>query len=587
MCGIVGVFALGEAENKTIESTRQKRMQWILTEMLQSTQVRGTDATGVATLYSNGDYHGLKMGISALELISRFGKDEGSYEHFINLWDKNKNEAVAAIGHCRKTSVGGVYNNNNNHPIKVGEIIGVHNGTLKNHDQIIKNLGNVRDGQVDSEAIFRLVHRFTENGKIPFTTEILEEIANRLDGTYACLAMSGNNPYQIGAFRDDRPIEFLLLKSLGILVVGSESGFLKHLVFSINKEARLYTNPLFPKIAAADVELKSTANETVMVINLINPVVKETTISDIVETKYIYKNKKVWLNKPATQQAVQSTKATTVVKGTVFGQNKTVVVKKDEGKRVYDETLGKYVTQVDENEASKLKNVVVPIEHGAAVVTIPAENKATKNTECKIVDESSELKVTTPGTKNVVPDSLKTGKKIDSVKEVDMKVDTDALEISKSIMKELTSYGSDEEAANDLELADIQTLRTLPMFALANRIRRTTYSNGAYSGVLAYKKIQKLAEKESKSTCTDKTATAETKLRCLKVFTGVIASVLSNSLGEQVAEEVEQTVSKAFEEGLELKSKVLDGIFSSGDHKRLPIVGKAISTIKTIEQGKE
>lgn len=33
------------------------------------------------------------------------------------------------------------HDNVNNHPIKVNEIIGVHNGTLENHNKIFTNLG--------------------------------------------------------------------------------------------------------------------------------------------------------------------------------------------------------------------------------------------------------------------------------------------------------------------------------------------------------------------------------------------------------------------------------------------------------------
>lgn len=69
--------------------------------------------------------------------------------------------ARVLIGHTRWATVGSPLNMNNNHPMRHGSIVGVHNGTLTNHDDILRITGRWKDDtQVDSEAIFAAVNRW-------------------------------------------------------------------------------------------------------------------------------------------------------------------------------------------------------------------------------------------------------------------------------------------------------------------------------------------------------------------------------------------------------------------------------------------
>ena len=65
MCGVIGVLAYGDFNEKKDERVRQESMIYLTSELLQLTQSRGKDATGIATMFSDCDYMGLKMGISA------------------------------------------------------------------------------------------------------------------------------------------------------------------------------------------------------------------------------------------------------------------------------------------------------------------------------------------------------------------------------------------------------------------------------------------------------------------------------------------------------------------------------------------
>lgn len=66
-----------------------------------------------------------------------------------------------AILHTRFATHGSPEDNRNNHPIEHGNIIGVHNGVLRNHEEVLKITGRQDpETEVDSEAIFAAVNKW-------------------------------------------------------------------------------------------------------------------------------------------------------------------------------------------------------------------------------------------------------------------------------------------------------------------------------------------------------------------------------------------------------------------------------------------
>jgi hypothetical protein len=302
MCGIVAALAYGEFEEKRMERIRQESMIFLTSELLQLTQGRGKDATGIATMFSNCDYMGLKMGISAQEFLARFGGKETDYEGYLKVWRKKAlTPAKMVIGHCRKPSIGGAAtpdDNKNNHPIKIGDIIGVHNGTLTNHEKIFTNLACKRDGCVDSEAIFRLLHHYTTNGTEPFTTQALQETCKRLSGSYAVLAFSGNNPFQLAAFRADRPLEIAVIKPLKLVLIASEKDFLRMALFRYNKMANLYQVGAlkFLSLTKGDVLEGTLADDSLFLFDVRKEIDDTTKIPDLFITESIPRIDKIWVS---------------------------------------------------------------------------------------------------------------------------------------------------------------------------------------------------------------------------------------------------------------------------------------------------
>lgn len=129
MCGLVGMAGdLGAADRK------------IFRNMLDVCQVRGRDSTGVINVNQQNKYATAKALGPPSYLF-----DTRQYDTKIDIGFNS-----ALIGHCRHKTSGDV-SIANAHPFvsENGKIVGVHNGTLRNHT----SLDGWETGMVDSEAM--------------------------------------------------------------------------------------------------------------------------------------------------------------------------------------------------------------------------------------------------------------------------------------------------------------------------------------------------------------------------------------------------------------------------------------------------
>jgi len=281
MCGIVGVLRYGTLGN---EDDRNSAL-YLATTLLELTESRGKDATGVVSLFDDGNFFGQKMAVRSSEFITRFGGTDSDFDGLQTvLRDYKKSHLRTIIGHCRKKSVGGAFDNVNNHPIKVNNIIGVHNGTLRNHDIIFKNLKCKRDGTVDSEAIFSLLNYYTKNCKEPFTLEMLVEVTKRLEGSFSILAFNANNPNQLVSARDGRPAEYCLVRPLKMILIGSEEKIIDAALWNYNKLAWNHNINGFKKLRASDIDRKTLSDDTIALFDMTREITPTTEISSLYDT---------------------------------------------------------------------------------------------------------------------------------------------------------------------------------------------------------------------------------------------------------------------------------------------------------------
>lgn len=99
-------------------------------------------------------------GDEAVQYQSREGRADslGNLEY---IYETVKQNPRWFVGHTRWATHGSPKNNANNHPILHGDVIGVHNGVLRNHESILKVTGRQDPtAEVDSEAIFAAVNKY-------------------------------------------------------------------------------------------------------------------------------------------------------------------------------------------------------------------------------------------------------------------------------------------------------------------------------------------------------------------------------------------------------------------------------------------
>lgn len=316
MCGIVSVVLCGDVQ-KGYE-TRRKTADVLFSSILAQTEERGKDATGLATCFKNGDYCGLKMGVKSTEFIERRGDETTYFNGYMKKLYENPSQVVTHIGHCRKSSVGNNTENANNHPVRCGDVVGVHNGTLSNHEAVFEELGCKRDGDVDTEAIFRIMEHLTENGKKPFSIELLQDVARRLNGTFTTLSFLGNAPHQLAILRDTRPLDICYIKPLQLFVAASDKKFIERAIWYYNLGVRL--NCTFEGavlLEKGDIEHKTFFNTHV---GLVDASVDGKEIDDVLKIGR-FEGAKIWQTKRSVTQA--NTGMHNTATGTGTGANST------------------------------------------------------------------------------------------------------------------------------------------------------------------------------------------------------------------------------------------------------------------------
>lgn len=136
MCGIAG-YSL--TEGSTLDPYRAARV------LLASVAERGADAAGCAYVGDDGVIVHKQPG-GASRFLEQFAIPHDLRQVLLHVRDHTKGRPSLAA---------------NNHPIRHGSIVGVHNGRIDNDEAIFARLGcgRAEDGMtVDSEAIFALLN---------------------------------------------------------------------------------------------------------------------------------------------------------------------------------------------------------------------------------------------------------------------------------------------------------------------------------------------------------------------------------------------------------------------------------------------
>ena len=135
------------------------------------------------------------------------------------------------LGHTRDPTKGSPQIPSNNHPIVRGDTIGIHNGTIKNDDEIFLRLIDMktsgRIGSVDSEAIFALIERMPRSHDLSDYARRLHTLSMLLAGSYTILYFHPDEPYILYLLKYNNPISVHFDPELNSLFFSSRYLFLR------------------------------------------------------------------------------------------------------------------------------------------------------------------------------------------------------------------------------------------------------------------------------------------------------------------------------------------------------------------------
>jgi glucosamine 6-phosphate synthetase-like amidotransferase/phosphosugar isomerase protein len=179
VCGIAGYSLRGDS---TVEPTLATQT------LLAAISERGSDAVGYAYRGSDPSIAVRKQRGGASALLDRLAVPGEARQALVHVRDYTK-------GHPSLTA--------NNHPIRHGSVVGVHNGIIANDEEIMAahGFGRAEPGMtVDSEAIFALLD------ESPGSASALEELHGSMaaawlderDTDVVCLARGIGRPLWVG-----------------------------------------------------------------------------------------------------------------------------------------------------------------------------------------------------------------------------------------------------------------------------------------------------------------------------------------------------------------------------------------------------
>lgn len=240
MCGIYGIARFKDS------TFNIKLLRLVLKSLAINSKIRGRDATGYA--FSRKDAVNIfKHNVFADQFIKLENYKKVVRE---NMSNDEYGTPYSIIGHTRQRTKGTPMNPDNNHPIRTGSIVGVHNGMISNDDEIFNWLEKRTEGklkriaQVDSEAIFALIDYYSDTLKFPGkytdkdiighaddpTSQAIALAGKRLHGSYACGLIDSDNPTKLWLFRANGQLAVNFYREEGLLIFASVDRFIEDAV---------------------------------------------------------------------------------------------------------------------------------------------------------------------------------------------------------------------------------------------------------------------------------------------------------------------------------------------------------------------
>ena len=198
---------------------------WAVEQLLLDCEKRGIDATGCAVQVSGGEVYVVKAAQPAWQFLKSKSWGDFKGKHSDGVLFGPKVETV--LCHARAQSVGGAWKNENNHPVFAGKTAVTHNGGIRNHEYLFRELKLKREAEVDSDVIRAILDRegLTQEGI---------KYLNRLSGPAAIAAVSPAYPGRFLLARSGSPLVVAALEDSKQLLWASR----KDAIHKINRRWR-------------------------------------------------------------------------------------------------------------------------------------------------------------------------------------------------------------------------------------------------------------------------------------------------------------------------------------------------------------
>lgn len=212
MCGQVGVI-YGVKERKPEE---RSYLKWLFMYLLLLSESRGPYATGIAWMKTDGNHSIFKRPLTATGFIKE--------KEFVEVISEVDDNTTWLAGHTRWPTRGDVNLLANAHPIRAGAIVGTHNGTVLNADDLFKHFELPRFAEVDSEVIFRMADAALRDGRIDLA--VFRKHLALCRGLMSAVLGSKLDPKRVIVIKGNKPLELRYHPEHRAIVYASEGAYL-------------------------------------------------------------------------------------------------------------------------------------------------------------------------------------------------------------------------------------------------------------------------------------------------------------------------------------------------------------------------
>jgi len=212
MCGQVGVI-YGVKKRQPEE---RSYLKWLFMYLLLLSEKRGPYATGIAWMKTDGTHSIFKRPLSATGFIKE--------KEFVEVISEVDDNTTWLAGHTRWPTRGDVNLLANAHPIRAGAIVGTHNGTVVNVDDLFKHFDLPRFAEVDSEVIFRMADATLRDGRIDIAA--FKKRLALCRGLMSAVLASKLDPKRVIVVKGNKPLELRYHPEHRAIVYASEGAYL-------------------------------------------------------------------------------------------------------------------------------------------------------------------------------------------------------------------------------------------------------------------------------------------------------------------------------------------------------------------------